>query len=159
MSLSLPPTFLLSLPPSFLPASLALYLPLSLSSFPHSLPPSLLLPFLPILIPLLRPLFRVEAICVLNQQRVFEDLYNTRRDGPLYALCIDPCELKMYTYQKHKIWTYIPFNEARSVYTTGKNSGTLPLLLGLEVQLIIVYYILIYSRDIYFSSRCTTDNR
>ena len=56
---------------------------------------------------------RVEAICVLNQERVFEDIYNIRRDGALHALCMDPLELKMYTYQKHKVWTYTPFNETR----------------------------------------------
>jgi hypothetical protein len=59
---------------------------------------------------------RVEAICVLNQQRVFEDQYNVRRDGPLRALCMDPCDIKLYTYQKHKVWAYIPFKETRDVW-------------------------------------------
>ncbi|CAI8047134.1 Vacuolar protein sorting-associated protein 18 homolog, partial [Geodia barretti] len=59
---------------------------------------------------------RVEAICVLNQERVFEDIYNIRRDGALHALCMDPLELKMYTYQKHKVWTYTPFNETRDIW-------------------------------------------
>lgn len=57
----------------------------------------------------------MEAICVLNQQRVFEDMYNIRRDGALYALCMDQWDLKMYTYQKQKVWIYVPFNETRSV--------------------------------------------
>ena len=44
-------------------------------------------------------------------------MYNIRRDGALYALCMDPCDGRMYTYQKHKLWTYVPFNETRSVHT------------------------------------------
>jgi hypothetical protein len=47
---------------------------------------------------------------------VFEDIYNIRRDGALHALCMDPLELKMYTYQKHKVWTYTPFNETRDIW-------------------------------------------
>ena len=78
-------------------------------------------------------LTRVEAVCVLNQQRVFEDQYNMRRDGALRALCMDPCDVKMYTYQKHKVWAYTPFNETRSVcgvrtvmstYSTCQMKGT-----------------------------------
>ena len=57
----------------------------------------------------------MEAICVLNQQRVFEDLYNIRRDGPLLTMCVDPCDGMMFTYQKHKVWNYVPFKETRSV--------------------------------------------
>ena len=63
----------------------------------------------------LYPPYRVEAICVLNQQRVYEDLYNIRRDGALHALCMDPCDATMYTYQKHKVWIYTPYNETRLV--------------------------------------------
>ena len=58
---------------------------------------------------------RVEAICVLNQQRVFEDVYNIRRDGSLYTLCMDPCDNMMYTHQKHRVWIYSPCNESRLV--------------------------------------------
>ena len=65
---------------------------------------------LPLTLPII---FRVEAICVLNQQRVYEDFYNIRRDSALLGLCMDPCDVNIYTYQKHRVWAYTPFNETR----------------------------------------------
>ena len=77
----------------------------------------------------------MEAICVLNQKKVFEDKSFSRvsmsvymcvhvnmhvfvyvpsqKDGPLYSMCMDPVTTTIYINQKLRAWTYTSYKETR----------------------------------------------
>ncbi|KAL5480111.1 hypothetical protein EMCRGX_G023733 [Ephydatia muelleri] len=56
---------------------------------------------------------KVEATCVLNLKKVFDDQINVRRDGPLLGMCVDTINGVIYAHTKFKAFTYTPYKENR----------------------------------------------
>lgn len=59
---------------------------------------------------------KIVAICHLNNKKVFEEPFNTRRNGPLLAMSTDPVTRNIWTNAKMNLMMYSPHAESRNVW-------------------------------------------
>ncbi|KAL5480113.1 hypothetical protein EMCRGX_G023735 [Ephydatia muelleri] len=75
---------------------------------------------------------RVEAICVLNNEKVFEDKLNlkSQRDRTFLQMCSDPVYGVAYVYTKFRVFAYTPYKEGRNTWKIYLDLGKYELALS-----------------------------